>query len=316
MNIVFAGTPEFAAQHLSGLLENGIPISAVVSQPDKPGKRGKKLIPSPVKVTAEAKGIPVLQPEKFSAEDLEALQPDLLIVVAYGQILRQKLLDTPKFGCINVHGSLLPRWRGAAPIQRAIEAGDAETGICIMQMDAGLDTGPVHFEAKTPIDPSDTSAELSHRLVGLGVKGLIEVIQKFEQGTAQATPQPEEGANYAKKILKIEALLDWSQTAEELRRKIHAFNPDPICFTSLEYQDQTLRVKLHSVKGVHNDQVGSAPGEVVEVTGDGVLIGTGAGCILVDKLQLPLGKGSILSGRDILNSRSDVVFPGARFGSG
>ena len=313
MNIVFAGTPEFAAQHLQGLLAHGISISRVISQPDKPGKRGKKLVPTPVKVAAEDHGITVIQPKKLAVDDITPLQADLLIVVAYGQILRQNLLDAPTFGCINVHGSLLPRWRGAAPIQRAIEAGDTETGVCIMKMDAGLDTGPVYLEMKTDIQPTDTSGDVSQRLVKLGVEGLIQVIGQLEDGSAHAIPQVEDGATYAKKILKSEALIDWSQPAEQIRNQIHAFNPDPICFSSLDHEGKSLRVKFIRAAQILKRTEERTPGEIIGVSRDGILIATGSDDLFIEKLQLPLGKGSILSGQDILNSRSDIVFPGAKF---
>jgi methionyl-tRNA formyltransferase len=318
LKIVFAGTPQFAAQHLEGLLDNGIEICAVVSQPDKPGKRGKKLIPSPVKLVAEAHGLPVIQPEKFVAQDLAPFNPDLLIVVAYGQILRQSLLDTPTYGCLNVHGSILPRWRGAAPIQRAVEAGDKETGICIMQMDAGLDTGPVFHEARTSIAPSETSAELSERLIELGVEGLLAVLKDKVASGEEPIPQSEIGASYAKKILKQEAQLDWSEPAENLRNKIHAFNPDPICFALLEHDGQALRVKVHHVANIEACPIETKsgeikPGEIIDVRNEGVLVATGSGALLIDKLQLPLGKGAVLNGRDILNARADIIHSGATF---
>lgn len=312
MKIVFAGTPEFAANHLAGLLEQGTPISAVVSQPDKPGKRGKKLVPSPVKVLAETHNIPVLQPKKFQAEDIADLKPDLMIVVAYGQILRQSLLDTPTHGCINVHASILPRWRGAAPIQRAIEHGDKETGVCIMQMDAGLDTGPVLYSATTPIEPGDTSADLSVRLVTLGLRGLKTVITEIEQGRLKPEPQTETGATYASKILKHEAQIDWQMSAIEIRNKIHAFNPDPICFSEISHDGKPLRTKLHKVCAVDLDQSGT-PGEILGVSQKGVEVATAKGSITIELLQLPLGKGSILNGRDILNARTDILHAGARF---
>ncbi len=312
MKIIFAGTPDFAANHLAGLLAHGIEISTVITQPDKPGKRGKRLIPSPVKVLAEAHQIPVLQPEKFQADDVAGFSPDLMIVVAYGQILRQSLLDTPTHGCINVHASILPRWRGAAPIQRAIEHGDQETGVCIMQMDAGLDTGPVLFSATTPIDPSDTSADLSPRLVALGITGLIAVIEDIEQGRLAPQPQSDDGATYAKKILKHEARIDWQLPATVIRNKIHAFNPDPICFSEIEHEGKTLRTKLHKVCEVNPNHQGS-PGEVLAVTAAGVEVATGNGSLTIELLQLPLGKGSVLTGRDILNARSDILHAGVRF---
>lgn len=312
MKIAFAGTPDFAAQHLKGLLNQGVTISLVISQPDKPGKRGKKLVPSPVKVLATEKGIPLIQPEKFVASDLEPHSIDLLVVVAYGQILRQSLLDTPTHGCINVHGSLLPRWRGAAPIQRAIEAGDSETGVCIMQMDAGLDTGPVFLERKTAIDPAETSADLSARLVDLGVAGLIQVFEQIENQSSTPQPQIEGGATYAKKIDKAEAAIDWTESAQTLRAKIHALNPDPVCYCQLTHEDKPLRVKIHHVDNILPCK-GISPGQVISVQPEGVLVATGQDALLIDKLQLPIGKGSVLTGRDILNSRADIVHSGVIF---
>lgn len=312
MNIIFAGTPEFAANHLQGLLKQGVAISAVITQPDKPGKRGKQLVPGAVKILAESHQIPVLQPAKLSAADLQKLQPDLLIVVAYGQILRQDLLDTPTHGCINVHGSILPRWRGAAPIQRAVESGDAETGICIMQMDAGLDTGPVLYEARTTIQPTDTSGDLALRLADLGIQGLLHVLAEIEAGSSNPIPQLEAGATYAKKILKSEAKLNWVNSAVTLRNKIHAFNPDPVCYCELTHEAKTLRVKLHRASVLPGAGQG-APGEILKVTPQGVEVATADGNLLIEQLQLPLGKGSVLTGRDILNARKDMIYPGIRF---
>lgn len=312
MKIVFAGTPEFAAKHLAGLIELEIPIHTVITQPDKPGKRGKNLIASPVKQLAERHQIPVRQPEKFTADDLTDIEPDLMIVVAYGQILRQTLLDTPKFGCINVHASLLPRWRGAAPIQRAIEHGDPETGICIMQMDAGLDTGPVLYSAKLNIEAEDTSATLADKLVPLGLAGLQSVIAGLADESTQAVPQTEQGATYAKKLLKHEARIEWQNSAEDIKNKIHGFNPDPVCFTEMMHEGKALRVKLYQVCKIDPDRRGT-PGEILNVSTEGVEVATATGSVTLELVQLPLGKGSVLSGRDILNARSDILHPGVQF---
>lgn len=309
MNIVFAGTPTFAAQHLAGLLKAGVTISGVVTQPDKAGKRGKKLVPSPVKTLALEHGIPLIQPSKVSTADLEPFTPDLLVVVAYGQILRQDLLDLPTHGCINVHGSLLPRWRGAAPIQRAIEAGDTRTGICIMQMDAGLDTGPVLLEASTPIEPEDTAASLSDRLSILGINGLLEVLNQITGGQLQPKPQPKDGT-YAKKINKQEARIDWTDKAANICRKIQAFNPEPICFCECQNGGSLLRVKLYDCEAGGQQQT-AIPGSILEVSSLGVLVATGEGALLLKRIQIPLGKGSILTGRDIQNSRTDIFYVGA-----
>ena len=306
MNILFAGTPAFAAQHLKQLAERGVSFCAVITQPDKPGKRGKKPVPSEVKRVAEQLHLPVLQPAKLTAADITAFAPDLLIVVAYGQILRPDLLALPTHGCINVHASILPRWRGAAPIQRAIEAGDAETGVCIMQMDAGLDTGDVLRQVTCPISPTDTSLTLMEKLSELGVDGLVQTLNDIEQGKLQPLPQPEEGT-YAKKILKQEAQIDWHTDALSIVRKIHAFNPDPVCFSHLN----DLRVKFYQAQFVEADN--QAPGEILEVSKRGVLVAAKDGAVLLQRLQLPIGKGAILTGSDILNARTDILFPGAIF---
>lgn len=309
MNIVFAGTPTFAAQHLSGLLKAGITIKGVVTQPDKAGKRGKKLVPSPVKTLALEHGLAVIQPNKVSTIDLEPFAPDLLVVVAYGQLLRQDLLDLPTHGCINVHGSLLPRWRGAAPIQRAIEAGDSHTGICIMQMDAGLDTGPVLLEASTPIELVDTAASLSDRLSILGINGLLEVLNQVAEGQLQPKPQPKDGT-YAKKINKREARIDWSDKAVNICQKIQAFNPDPVCFCECQNGNSLLRVKVYDCEATSQQQT-AAPGSILEVSPHGISVAAGEGTLLLKRLQIPLGKGSILTGRDIQNSRTDIFYVGA-----
>jgi len=309
LNIVFAGTPTFAMQHLSGLLKAGVTIKGVVTQPDKTGKRGKKLVPSPVKTLALEHGIAVIQPTRVGIIDLQAFKPDLLVVVAYGQILRQDLLDLPTHGCINVHGSLLPRWRGAAPIQRAIEAGDARTGICIMQMDAGLDTGPVLLEASTPIELDDTAASLSDRLSILGINGLLEVLNQVAKGQLQPKPQPKDGT-YANKINKQEARIDWSDKATNICRKIQAFNPDPICFCECQYGDSRVRVKVYECETTGQKQT-ATPGSILDVSPLGISVATGQGVLLLKRVQLPLGKGSILTGRDIQNSRTDIFYVGA-----
>lgn len=310
MNIIFAGTPEFAARHLAGLFQAGITINAVITQPDKPGKRGKKLVPSPVKSFALEHKIAVLQPHKITAEDLKACQPDLLIVVAYGQILKQDLLDLPTYGCINVHGSLLPRWRGAAPIQRAIQAGDRESGICIMQMDAGLDTGDVLLEAKTAIAVTDTAASLAERLTILGIEGLLTVLTQIEQQQLTPRHQPSEGT-YAKKIKKQEAKIDWTDDATNIVSKVHGFNPEPICFSECAHGDSTIRVKIYECEHVLAPHQ-AAPGTVINVSTAGITVVAGTDQVLIKRLQLPLGKGSILSGRDIQNSRTDILYVGAK----
>jgi len=309
LKVLFAGTPEFAARHLIGLLSSHINIVGIITQPDKPGKRGKKPIPSAVKLIAVDHDIPLIQPRRLVRDDISAFQADLLVVVAYGQILKSDVLKTPGLGCINVHGSLLPRWRGAAPIQRAILAGDHETGVCIMQMDEGLDTGDVLSSRSMPITPEDTTLSLSSRLATLGTDALVETIHALANGTAIALSQPEQGACYAHKITKREANCDWQLSCEEIDRKIRAFTPEPICYTFLG----DLRVKLLQAC-CDNHETGS-PGEITAVTRQGVTVACGTGSLLIQRLQLPLGKGSSLSGADILNARSDLMHAGVVFKS-
>ena len=310
MRILFAGTPDFAAAHLKGLLEAGVDIVAVISQPDKPGKRGKKPVPGEVKRLALSNNLALIQPAKIEREHLLAFDADLLIVVAYGQILGPDVLETPRFGCINVHASLLPRWRGAAPIQRAILAGDKETGVCIMQMDQGLDTGGVLMKKSIPITTQDTSASLQNNLAEIGISSLIDIITQIENGTVQSAPQSEDGISYAKKIDKKEAICDWNKSSLEVSRTIRAFFPTPVAYT---YLDQ-LRVKIHQAKILEESGRQGNPGEVLEVSREGVAIACGRGSLLVQRLQLPLGKGSVLSGADIINSRADLIACGTRFG--
>lgn len=321
MRILFAGTPEFAATHLKGLLEHAqtgkYQLVGVITQPDKPGKRGKKPIPSDVKKVAEAAGIACEQPDKLRFTDIEKYSADLLIVVAYGQILRADVLNGPRYGCINVHGSLLPRWRGAAPIQRSIEAGDTQTGINVIQMDKGLDTGDVLYSKSIPISESDTAKSLADNLAPLGIEGLLSVVEQIKQQALQPTKQTEADAVYAHKIEKQEAKLDWSKSNIEVSAKIRALYPDPICFSQLGDH----RIKFHSVKpidptlqsGSTAEALDPTPGTVIDVTKQGVLVACGTGYIWVNQLQIPIGKGSILSGSDILNARSDIIFPGVIF---
>ena len=312
MKIIFAGTPAFAASHLAALADSdsGHEILAVITQPDKPGKRGKKPIASPVKQLALELGLPILQPARITADDIAPLNPDLLIVVAYGQILKEEVLEAPIHGCINVHGSLLPRWRGAAPIQRAIMAGDDETGICIMKMDAGLDTGDVLITERVLIRPDDTSASLTEKLILCGQQALLKGLEQIEQGSAIFTPQVEEGMTYAKKIRKEEGEINWRDPALSIARQINAFNPDPVAYTFLE----DLRIKLWHAEASSSNKSGQ-PGEIIELSKAGLWVACGEGAILISKIQLPLGKGAILNGQDVLNARKDLLAPGLSFSS-
>ena len=257
--IVFAGTPEFAVPVLSALAAAGASPVAVYTQPDRPAGRGRQLTPSPVKRWATGEGIPVLQPESLAPipvqQELAAWHPDLVVVVAYGLLLPRAVLAIPRLGCVNVHASLLPRWRGAAPIQRAILAGDAQTGVCLMQMEAGLDTGPVYCCSTLPITPDSTAATLHDRLAAAGAALLQTALPELLEGQLLAQAQPAEGVTYAHKITKAEAGIDWTQTAQAIDRQIRAFNPWPIAQTT--WNDRVLRI--HAAHPVVAAPVVAAP---------------------------------------------------------
>ena len=280
MKIIFAGTPDFAAAHLQALLDcDQHQIVAVYTQPDRPAGRGKKLTRSPVKQLACDHNINVFQPPSLKDSDaqqqLADLDADIMIVVAYGLLLPQAVLDIPRLGCINVHGSLLPKWRGAAPIQRAVEAGDKETGICIMQMDAGLDTGPVISVARCAIENADTSATIYDKLSELGAPTLLTALAKIDKGVAVAEQQDDSLSTYARKIDKAEALIDWSEAAEEISRRVRAFNPFPATFSYIAGD----RVKIWGAVAIdaNSDQ---SVGTIVDATADGIVVQTGSGQLL------------------------------------
>jgi methionyl-tRNA formyltransferase len=297
MKVVFAGTPEFAAVALKALHEAGFEIPLVLTQPDRPAGRGMQLQASAVKQYALAHGMPVAQPVSLRLDGkypdvakeahalLHATPHDVMVVAAYGLILPRSVLDIPKRGCINIHASLLPRWRGAAPIHRAIEAGDAETGVTIMQMEEGLDTGPMLLIGRTPIDAADTTGSLHDRLAELGGSMIVEVLRKLEQGELPATPQPEEGVCYAAKIAKEEAALDFSQPAEVVARKIRAFNPFPGAFGIFS----GTPVKLWRAEA-SRETVRLSPGTIVSASPAGVVVACGDGVIRATELQKPGGK--------------------------
>lgn len=309
MRIVFAGTPEFAAEHLKALLASQHEIIAVYTQPDRPAGRGQKLMPSPVKQLAVDNGIPVLQPPTLrNAEaqaELAALAPDLMVVVAYGLILPQVVLDIPKHGCINSHASLLPRWRGAAPIQRAVQAGDAESGVTVMRMEAGLDTGPMLLKVSTPISADDTGGSLHDRLAELGPPAVLQAIAGLDAGTLQGEVQDDALATYAHKLNKDEARLDWSRPADELERLVRAFNPWPICHSTLDGEAlKVLVAKTAEGKG--------APGEILSASKDGLIVACGQGALCLTRLQLPGGKA--LNFSDLFNSRREKFASGTVLG--
>ena len=301
LKIIFAGTPEFAAASLAALLGSEHEVIAVYTQPDRPAGRGRKLAASPVKALALEHHLPVLQPVSLRDEavqqELAALNADVMVVVAYGLILPKPVLAAPRLGCINVHASLLPRWRGAAPIQRAILAGDAETGVTIMQMDKGLDTGDMLHIVRCPIEPTDTAEILHDRLAGLGSAALLDTLEMIAQGKAQPVGQDDAQANYAEKLQKAEALIDWQQSAEQLSRTVRAFNPWPVAFT--RFDEKNLRIWLAEALP---DSTDATPGTVLAESRDGIDVATGDGILRVQQLQMPGGKA--LSAEQFLNAHS------------
>jgi methionyl-tRNA formyltransferase len=310
LRIAFAGTPQFALPALRALLGTNHRVVGVLTQPDRPAGRGQQLRASPVKLLALDAGLPLAQPATLkTAESRAALSgwaPDVLVVVAYGLILPPAVLALPRLGCLNIHGSLLPRWRGAAPIQRAILAGDNETGVTIMQLDEGLDTGPTLLERRRHIGTHDTAGDLHDALSELGAAALIEAIDGIAAGTLAARPQPANGANYAPKIDKSEARLDWSAGAAELDRRVRAFNPWPMAETL--FAGESLRVLRASVADGTADE--AAPGTLLGIAEDGLRVACGAGVLAVRELQRA-GKRPV-SARDFANA---VRLDGIRFGT-
>ena len=306
LNIIFAGTPDFAAQHLQAILNSQHNVIAVYTQPDKPAGRGKKLQASPVKQLAEQNNIPVYQPKSLRKEEaqfeLKVLNADVMVVVAYGLILPKAVLDAPRLGCLNVHGSILPRWRGAAPIQRSIWAGDAQTGVTIMQMDEGLDTGDMLHKVYCDILPTETSTSLYNKLAELAPSALIDVLDNLESGKFTAEKQDDRQSNYAEKLSKEEAQLDWSLPAMQLERNIRAFNPWPIAYFSTEDKDgnaQTLKVYQAEVLS-HQDK---PAGTILSADKNGIQIATVDGVLNLLQLQ-PAGKKP-MSAQDLLNGRAE-----------
>ncbi|CAI1874141.1 methionyl-tRNA formyltransferase [Serratia proteamaculans] len=309
LRIIFAGTPDFAARHLDALLSSGHQIVGVFTQPDRPAGRGNKLTPSPVKVLAEQHHLPVFQPKSLRPEENQHLVADLnadvMVVVAYGLILPKAVLDMPRLGCINVHGSLLPRWRGAAPIQRSLWAGDNETGVTIMQMDVGLDTGDMMHKIACPIEAADTSASLYDKLAQLGPQGLLTTLQQMAEGTAKREVQDESLVTYAEKLSKEEARLDWNLSAAQLERCIRAFNPWPVSYFTID--DQPVKVWQATVLTQSTD---AEPGTIVHADKHGIQVATSEGILNLTQLQ-PAGKKP-MSAQDLLNSRREWFTPGNR----
>jgi len=309
LRIIFAGTPDFAARHLDALLSSHHQIVGVFTQPDRPAGRGKKLMPSPVKVLAEEKGLPVFQPASLRAAEnqqlIASLNADAMVVVAYGLILPKAVLEMPRLGCINVHGSLLPRWRGAAPIQRSLWAGDTETGVTIMQMDVGLDTGDMLYKLACPITAQDTSATLYDKLAQLGPQGLLDTLQQLAEGSAQPQVQDEALVTYAEKLSKEEARIDWTLSAAQLERCIRAFNPWPMSWLLIDEQP----VKVWKASVIPSTTT-AEPGTIVDASKAGIQVATADGILNLESLQ-PAGKKA-MSAQDLLNSRREWFVPGNR----
>jgi len=315
LKIIFAGTPEFAAAHLQALLSSKHQVIAVYTQPDRPAGRGKKLTASPVKEIALQHNIPVYQPINFKTieaqQELKILQADLMVVVAYGLILPKIILDAPRLGCINVHASILPRWRGAAPIQRAIEAGDSKTGVTIMQMDVGLDTGDMLLKAECNISAEDTGGSLHDKLITIGLPALLHAVNSIEVKNISPEKQPELGVTYASKLQKEEAALNWNLSAVELERKVRAFNPFPVAHTKMldARDDQRFRVWRASVV---NEKAAHKPGNIFRIDASGLYISCHDSVLRLEEIQLA-GKKS-MSVAEILRGHPDLFRQGDQLG--
>lgn len=307
LRIVFAGTPEFAAEHLKAILNSRHQVIAVYSQPDRPAGRGKKLSASPVKEVALAHQIPVYQPLNFktpeAVAELQALNADLMVVVAYGLILPKVVLDAPRLGCINVHASILPRWRGAAPIQRAIEAGDNETGVTIMQMDVGLDTGDMLIKAYCPILPEDTGGSLHDKLIEIGRPALLKALDAITEGSLTPERQDDSQSNYAPKLNKEEAALNWQLPATQLALKVRAFNPFPVAHTKPAGAGDDQRIRVWAATAATED-CPLAPGTISKVDDQGLWVACAQGQLILQQLQLPGKKAMAVS--EILRGHPDL----------
>jgi methionyl-tRNA formyltransferase len=307
MRLIFAGTPEFAAAALAALIEAGHDIVLVLTRPDRPAGRGMKLTPSPVKQLAVQHGLSVLQPAALKDAEVQAqlaaVNADAMIVAAYGLLLPPPVLTIPRLGCLNIHASLLPRWRGAAPIQRAILAGDPETGITIMQMDRGLDTGNMLLRAALPIADNDTAQTLHDKLAALGASSIVAALQQLENGTLQSLPQDDSAATYAAKLSKMEGLIDWNKSAVVLSRAVRAYNPFPV--TQARMQAETWRI--WQAQAVHRSE--GSPGEILQADKEGILVSCGEGALLLKELQKAGGKRLPVSSFLVGNP----VRPGDRF---
>jgi len=313
LKVIFAGTPEFAVTALQALLASGHDVIAVYTQPDRRAGRGRKLTPSPVKQLALEHGIEVYQPltlkDLQAQQQLAAFNADVMVVVAYGLLLPAAVIEAPRLGCINIHASLLPRWRGAAPIQRAILAGDEETGVTIMQMDEGLDTGAMLLKRHCPIEPDDTAQTLHDRLAGIGAEAVVDVLAQMSAGPVMGEPQDDDLSCYAAKLSKAEALIDWQQPAAEIERQVRAFNPWPVAETRLG--GEVLRIWQAEV--VAGAGATGESGTVIRADKRGIEVATGDGVLRILSAQLP-GKRP-QAPAELLNTRQELKQPGLRLGS-
>lgn len=307
MNIVFAGTPQFTLPSLEALAQSNHQLSAIYTQPDRPAGRGHKLQASPVKIWAETHNLPVYQPVNFktqaSIDELAALAPDIMVVIAYGLILPQKILTIPRYGCINVHASLLPRWRGASPIQQAILQNDAETGITIMQMDEGMDTGAMLASVSCPIETHDTASDLHDKLAQLASSPLLTVLDAIASGKQHPMPQENHEATYAPKIKKEDAAINWQHSAVNINCQIRAFNPWPMAYT---HANQTT-VRIHQARVINNTS-SATPGTIIAINKDGMQVATGDKILLIEQLQFAGGKA--ISVADLLNANHHQLVMG------
>ena len=310
LNIIFAGTPDFAAKHLEALIQSEHNVVAVYCPPDKPAGRGKKLTACATKNLALAHNLRVEQPKNFKdvsdQEQLASFDADIMVVVAYGLLLPKVILDTPKFGCINVHGSILPKWRGAAPIQRSLEMGDEETGVTIMQMDIGLDTGDMILTSTCPITDQDTSATLYEKLADLGPNSLLDALALIAKGQHQQVPQDDNQSTYAAKLDKTEAELDWTLSAEVLHRKIRAYIPWPVAQFTFQEGAKEHRIRIWQASIVETSNT-DKPGTIIQADKQGIVVATGEQALRIESLQLP-GKKALSAG-DVLNARSAWFAP-------
>lgn len=310
LRVAFAGTPEFALPAFHALVSSRHAVVGALTQPDRPKGRGRQLAASPVKIAAQAASVPVSQPLSLKSEaeraELASWQPDILVVVAYGLILPRAALDLPRLGCVNIHASLLPRWRGAAPIQRAILAGDAETGVCIMRMEAGLDTGPVFLERRLAIGPEESAGSLHDRLAALGGQAIVQVLDDLAEDRAHSIPQSAIGVTYASKIEKAEALIDWTGDAAVIARQVRAFNPYPIAETRLEGE----QLRIYQARVLENEASNHPdPGTIVDIRNGFIEIACGRGRLALLEVQRP-GRRPVAA-RDLINT---VDLKGRRLG--